>query len=140
MSAPTPWSLRHLHGAPMVVDARGYTVIPPGGVNAHSGDVPLRLLAQIVGAVNAVAENHGLARAVLEMDERGDRTPKRHHASSLLARAVACRRCETCGDPVPDDVVPAELVDGAIELTCARCEGHAAQAREQRLAAIPAQS
>jgi hypothetical protein len=76
-----------------------------------------------------------LARVVLAEDAAGrTHSTRRHVASALLAEAVVARRCETCGDPVPDDVVPAERVDGALELSCAGCDRRLAQERSERIA------
>jgi hypothetical protein len=143
--SPTPWSICMLHGAPMVVDARGYTVIST--VNAIESETVLHLMQTIVDGVNAAAERAkgpdlaALARVVVEEDRAArTRSQRRHVASMLLAQAVACRRCKVCGAPVADDVIPSESIDGAISLHCADCTVRIARERGARLAIVSSAS
>lgn len=137
MSAPTPWRIKHIHGTPIVVDARGYTVI--SSVNAIEGEVAEQVMRVIVDGVNEAAARAAgpdlaaLARVVVAEDKAGTITStRRHMASALLADALSLRRCETCGNTVPDDVLPAERVDGAIELRCGRCSRAVVEGRVAR--------
>jgi hypothetical protein len=39
------------------------------------------------------------------------------------------RRCQTCGQPVPMDLVPGELLDGSLEILCRKHDEERAVAR-----------